>query len=302
MATNPRGVGIVGSGALGAPLARRLSLCGHKVTVYARGRSTGSDVGAAKRTTDIADLVNSAVVLVVVPTLEAVRDVLAHIAQWPTSPTVVQMSTVAPGDLLALARQFKLEDRLVDAPVVGSGHDALRGELRVLIAGPQGAVRCAREVLDDLGVVRNTGQLGAASALKLVVNYAVAPSMLLLAGALALGDTLGLAPELMVDELLHSRARDLVSRKRDMILSGESSVSAPLETFAKDMRLLLRLSEQAGLECSMLVSALKVAEQALSEGFAGRDYSSLIPFVRSAAQTTPPSAVLPQSRHPGYSR
>jgi L-threonate 2-dehydrogenase len=98
----------------------------------------------------------------------------------------------------------------------------------------------------------------------------------LLAEAIALGERLGLNRALLLDELELSRIGALVRRKRGMIEAGRYPADARLGLFAKDMRLVRRSGDDAAVPMTMVAAALALAEEAVTAGLAGSDYSVLI--------------------------
>ena len=250
-------VGVCGLGPLGTAVAARLVEVGFDVVVWTR---SGRGVPGARTASSAAEAGATGLVLTLLATPDAVAAVAADVA----GALLVQMSTVTPADVVALP------GRVLDAPVLGSGAQAAAGALRILVGGE--VADRARPVLDALGTTVHTGPVGSASAVKHVVNAAVAPMVALLAEALALADRLGLDRALVLDELELSRIGPLVSRKRGKIESGRFDPDVTLATFRKDLDLLARLG---GGELRMVAAARELVAAALAEGHGGEDYSVL---------------------------
>jgi 3-hydroxyisobutyrate dehydrogenase len=281
-------VAVCGTGLMGAAIAGRLLDHGVPTTVWNRHPERAAELarrGARLADSPAAAADGAAAVLTLLGTPEAVAEVVGG----PTGiararpGVLVQMSTVGVEDVLALRAELATEVDLLDAPVLGSWAQAAAGRLRILTGGEPAAVARWRPLLALLGEVVPVGGIPAGTALKHVVNAAVAPMVALLAEAVALGDHLGLDPGLVLDELELSRLGPLVSRKRDMLETGRFPPDARLGTFGKDMRLVEEAGEARGLAMTMAASARRRAEQAVAAGLADRDYSVLVAHVRGTA-------------------
>src|SRR6478752_6092317 len=139
MSENPT-VALLGTGTMGAPMARNLARAGMPVRVWNRTRDKAevlSDVATVSDT--VADAVEGADVVITVlwdadtvaETMEQTRGHLADGAVW------LQMSTVgveASDRLNTLAEDLGVT--YVDAPVLGTKKPAEDGALVVLASGP----------------------------------------------------------------------------------------------------------------------------------------------------------------------
>jgi len=168
--------------------------------------------------------------------------------------------------------------------VLGSVPQAREGRLRILVGGSPRAFDRSRALLTALGEPVYLGPAGRASALKTVVNAAVAPMVALLAESLALADSFGLEEEMVLDELSRSRIGSLVERKRPAIRSGVFGADSRLSLFAKDMRLVVESGRASGLGMRMAAAALVLAEAAEAQGFGSQDYSVLVRHSRMAGR------------------
>ncbi len=192
--------------------------------------------------------------------------------------TLALTSTVGPAAVTRIAREFPGE--LLDAPVTGSVPEARAGRLRLLVGGAPAALAAARPVLAVLGEVVHVGPVGAGSALKLVLNAAVAPLVGLLAESLALADRLGLDQALVLDELSRSRIGPLVARKRERIESGHYPAESRLGLFGKDLDLILAEAAAVGAHPSLVAAAARLAAAATAAGLGELDYSALVAYCR----------------------
>ncbi len=281
-------VAFCGIGLMGGRMARRLLEAGIPVTAWNRDAARSGELarlGAAVADSPAAAATGAAVAITMLATPAAVREVVfgpGGIAAARPS-VLIQMSTVSPGDTLGIRGRLPAGVDLLDAPVLGSAPEAAAGRLRILAAGDPVVVDRCRPVLAPLGETVHVGPIGAGSALKQVVNAAVAPMVALLAEAVALGGRLGLDQGLVLDELERSRIGPLVRRKRSRIERGEYPADVRLVTFGKDMRLVERAGQERGVPMRMAATARELADEAVAAGLGQFDYSVLVEHARAEA-------------------
>jgi 3-hydroxyisobutyrate dehydrogenase-like beta-hydroxyacid dehydrogenase len=267
-------------------MAARLAAAGCALTVWNRdpircGPLVAAGARAATTPADAAARCDVAVTML--SDAAAVRAVLGGVDGLTAGrpPVLVQMSTIGPDETADLPRLLPAGCTLVDAPVLGSTPDAVAGTLRLLVGGADAAVAHCRPLLGILGEVVHVGPVGAGSALKLVVNAAVAPMVALLAEAAALGDALGLDRGLVLDELARSRIGPLVRRKHARLLDGRyHPADSSLSLHAKDMRLVTAAARRYGVRAQVLTAAADLAAEAVEGGLGEEDYAVLVEYVR----------------------
>lgn len=282
-------VAFLGLGRMGAPMASRVARSAHDLTVWNRSADRArplAELGAR-----VADSVGEAVagadaVVIMVYGPEAVGEVLEPALAGATADALlINTSTVGP----AAARDFatatrKAGLRYVDAPVSGTTQPAAEGKLTVLVGGADGDVAAARPVLELWAPpeqILHVGEVGAGSALKLVVNLGLGIA------AAGLGESLRLAGRLGVDTEVARRALGrgalgwTLERKRPMIESGDySATTFSLGLLAKDLRLALdSAADPAGdgaQELPVTAATLAEAQAAVAAGLGEQDYAALI--------------------------
>jgi 3-hydroxyisobutyrate dehydrogenase len=201
-------IAVLGTGHMGAAIARRLLASGHVVTVWNRtaSRTTPVVAAGARASASPADAVADAeVVISMLTDARAVDAVLfgpggAARALRPVT-CVVQMSTVGPDEVRHLARRLPDGVDLVDAPVAGSVAAAEAGTLLLLAAGERDALARVTPILKALGTVRECGRAGDGAALKLVLNTALVTGVAALADTLAVADAVGVDRDTAIEAL-----------------------------------------------------------------------------------------------------
>ncbi len=184
-------VAFLGTGLMGAPMARNLAGAGHEVRAWNRTAAKAEGLGATVAGSP-AEAVDGADVVVTMladgPAVEAAMEGVSLSADqiwW-------QASTVGLEWIAKLAEGTAA--RFVDGPVMGTKGPAEQGQLTVLAAGA-GRERLA-DVFDPVAakVVDLGDEVGAGTKLKLVLNNWVISFVESLAETIALAEGLGVDP------------------------------------------------------------------------------------------------------------
>jgi 3-hydroxyisobutyrate dehydrogenase len=284
MSSDQLTVAVLGTGIMGAGMARNLAAAGH-------------DVRAWNRTIARAQPLAEAGVRVVADPAEAVRDADAVLTMLLDGPAVldvmrtagpavkrgavwVQSSTVGPDaqrELAALAAEHGL--LFLDAPVLGTRQPAESGQLTVLAAGPDAAKAAAGPVFDAIGrkVIRVGGDAGdsPASALKLMLNSWVLAVTHATGEAMALAKGLGVDPDRFF-EALDGGPMDLpyLRLKAAAIRKGDYAPSFSVEVALKDQRLIVAAGERNGVRLDLAAAGVERFQRAVDQGHGGEDMAA----------------------------
>jgi 3-hydroxyisobutyrate dehydrogenase-like beta-hydroxyacid dehydrogenase len=260
-------VAVIGLGAMGSRIARRLLDAGHDVVVW--NRTPAKAEGFPRVAATPADAASDAeVTITMVSNPEALREVTAGIAPQ----TLIEMSTVGPAAIHELAGRVP---RLLDAPVLGSRSEAEHGTLHVFVGGPRELYDEYEPLLATLGTVHHVGPLGAGASAKLVANSTLFGALGVLAEALRLADRLGLSRDAAFEVLAATPIATQAERRRAAIEAHDYPPRFPLALARKDADLVagaapeLRLAQAAR-------SWLADADDAL---WSERDYSALLAWI-----------------------
>ncbi|WP_018637055.1 NAD(P)-dependent oxidoreductase [Parafrankia elaeagni] len=240
-------VGFIGLGSMGLPMAQRILSAGHELTLYARREATlapfaGTEATVASTPAALGAQIDA--VGVCVFDAAGVEEVLFGadgIATTARPGTVVLVhSTVSPLQIRAIAaRAGEAGLRVLDAPVSGGAPRALAGELTVMIGGDAGALADVTELLAAFSNhVVHLGEVGTASAAKLINNTLLAAQIALADQAMAAGRSLGVDPEGLASVLLTSSSSCVGSGVRLRAGSLAALAGTPAgPTLAKDVTL-----------------------------------------------------------------
>jgi 3-hydroxyisobutyrate dehydrogenase len=280
-------VAVLGTGTMGAGMARSLHAAGLTVRAWnrtpERARPLADD--GIEVSADLADAVRGADIVLtmlfdadsVARTIEAAGDALAPGTVW------LQTSTVGVAGcerLTQLAADRGLV--LVDAPVLGTKGPAEQGALVVLASGPQEARAACEPVLDAIGQrTLWVGPAGAGSRLKLAANAWVLTVVEGIAESLALARELGVDPRLFL-EAVRGGALDApyVRLKGAAMLEGDFAAAFSLDGASKDAGLVVEAAESVGLAPGLAGAIRERMEQAVAEGYGAEDMSAVFRVVR----------------------
>jgi 3-hydroxyisobutyrate dehydrogenase len=263
-------VAVLGTGVMGAPMARNLARAGHEVRAWNRTPDKAAplrDDGVDVRD-DPAIAAGADVVMTMLSDADAVLAV-AEQADLGEGQVWWQASTVGlDGTERCAELAGKRGAVLVDAPVLGTRQPAEEGKLVILASGPDDALDTCTPLFDAVAArTLRLGPAGAGTRLKLVVNSWVLAVTQGTAETVALAQALGLDPSLII-EAVDGGGLDLpyFRMKSKLMVEGEFPSSFALSLAAKDARLVVAAAERHGAD---LPAARAVAERMTEASEAG---------------------------------
>jgi 3-hydroxyisobutyrate dehydrogenase/2-hydroxy-3-oxopropionate reductase len=285
-------VGVVGLGAMGSRIARRLSDAGHELVVWNRDPAkaeplTTAGAVAAASPADVARRVEVAITMVADPralvdVTEGQEGVVAGVSE---GTTVIQMSTVGPESISRLASLLP-DDALLDSPVLGSVSEVESGTLNVFVGGPPALVERWQPLLSTLGAILHVGPVGAGTAAKLVANTTLVGVIGVLGEALALADGLGLSRQAAFEVLGKTALAGQAERRRSAIDSGEYPPRFALYLARKDADLILEAAARTGTELRLTNAAREWLADAEEVGLGEADYSAVLARIVGNTEAT----------------
>lgn len=283
---NVAALAVIGLGAMGSRIAKRLLASGHDVAVWNRSADKAPPLvesGAKAATTPAAATRTAEAALVMVADPEALREVSEGpdgiLAGATAGTTVIQMSTVSPADIAELASKLPEGVELLDSPVLGSISEAETGTLKVFASGEADPVERWRPVLSALGSVLHVGPLGAGTAAKLVANSALLGTLALLSEALALARALGLPDDKAFAVLAQTPLAAQAERRREPFQTGQYPLRFRLSLGRKDAELIAAAAADAGLDAKLAPAVGKWFAEAEEAGRGELDYSAIIEHI-----------------------
>ncbi len=260
-------VAVIGLGAMGSRIARRLLDAGHDVVVWNRTRTKAE--GFPRIADTAAEAAAEAdVTITMVANPQALREVTAGIEP----KTLIEMSTVGPAAIHELAQKIP---NLLDAPVLGSRSEAEQGTLHVFVGGPDELYAQYEPLLATLGTVHHVGPLGAGASAKLVANSSLFGALGVLAEALRLADRLGLSREAAFEVLAATPLAAQAERRRAALEANDYPPRFPLSLARKDADLVT----EAAPELRLAQAARSWLAEADDASWGERDYAALLAWI-----------------------
>ncbi len=273
-------VALLGTGTMGAGMARNIAAAGLPLRVWNRSADKAAALAdVATVATSVAEAVEGAdVVLTMLYDLDSTAEQMAQ-ARGSLGPDAVwlQQATVGvTGTARLAALAADLGVTFVDAPVLGTKKPAADGALVVLASGPDTARATVGPVLDAIGSrTLWVGEAGAGTRLKLVANGWVLTVLEGIADSLTLARELGLDPHLFL-EAIQGGAMDApyVGLKGRAMLDGEFAPAFALRGALKDADLILEAAQDAGVDLAALPGIRTHLARAVDAGHGDLDMAA----------------------------
>ncbi len=276
-------VAVLGTGLMGAPIARRLHAAGFEVSTWdidpERGRAL-ADFGLVTCASAREATEGSEAVVTMLPDYQATVDVMAGENRalegfgglWIQSATVGLEGTRLLG---ALAENAGVA--FADCPLLGTSGAADEGALTALFSGPSDAHELSRTVLEAFcAQILWLGDSGRGSSLKLVMNGWILGLTTLTAEAIALSVGLGFEPATFL-EMLRGGPFDVAQAhlKGSAMIGENFDASLPLRWAAKDARLIVDAGHEAGIDLLVADAVARHFERSRDAGHGDEDYSAV---------------------------
>jgi 3-hydroxyisobutyrate dehydrogenase len=281
-------VAVLGTGIMGAGMARSLARAGLDVVAWNRSpdkaRPLAAD-GIAVAETPGKAVAGASVVVTMLFDAASVAAIITEVLRAMSDGAVwAQMSTVGidgTAELASLARAHGVG--FVDAPVLGTRQPAEEGKLTVLAAGPNELRAAVAPVFDAVGAktVWVGEEPGAAHRLKLVVNAWVLSVVAGTAQSIALAEGLGLDPQLFLDTIAGG-AMDApyVQLKGRAMIAADYPPAFAVDGAHKDSGLIREALRATGTDDRLMATLNALFADAARAGRAGDDMAAVADVIR----------------------
>ena len=268
-------VGIVGVGAMGAPIAAHLARAGHKIVGYdidpqrvaavtALGGKAGDSPGATVAASDVT--------LLLLPSVKALEEVIQDIAaRAPKGALVLECGTF-PIAAKERAREV-LAARgvaLMDCPLSGTAAQVAEGHVSMFVSGERGDYARARPVIEAFTQRSDyVGGLGNGMRMKLVANTLVCTHTAAAAEALAFAQRLGLDVALTHEVLSASPAAGstMLKHRGALMVSGRyEPAGGALAILVKDAGIIAEAAQATRADMPLFQIAKARYEKAIEKG------------------------------------
>ena len=280
-------VSVLGTGTMGAPMARNIAAAGHDVRAWNRSRERAEPLAEHGVTVcdTPAEAVEGAEVVVTMLADGSAAETVAESIEFPEGAVWAQMSTVgieSTDRLAAIAGRAGVP--LVDAPVSGTKAPAEQGQLTVLVSGEPAARERCGPVFDAVAarVVVLGDEPGAATRMKLVLNAWLVALIEGLAESVALAEGLELDPAKFLEIIDGGPLGPPYAKmKGTMMIERSYDPSFTLALAAKDAQLALDAAARAGLDLPALAAIRAQLERGVEQGHGDSDMAAAVEATRA---------------------
>jgi 3-hydroxyisobutyrate dehydrogenase len=280
--------GIIGLGAMGQGMARRVAGAGFLSAVYNRTASKAQALAEELKVTaylnpeDLAAQVD--LVLICVSADQDVLEMVAAICQTiKPSAIVVDMSTVSSETALTAVKMLaERQVAFLDAPVSGGVEGAKNGTLSMMVGGDAAVLEKAKPVLASMAArITHMGGVGSGQATKAVNQIMCAGINQAVTEALAFALVQGL-PMAKVIEVTSAGAAGnwFLDRRGQTMTKGTFMPGFKLALHHKDLLICQAMAEKLNLHIP--VSEMTIADYAklMADGYGDEDISALFRLKR----------------------
>ncbi len=293
------GIGFVGLGKMGVPVAAQLKAAGYRIRAYDESqvarRRFEERTGQAAEPHLSAVACDTAAVILALPDSRAVWSVMIEdrlLFALRAGAAVIDMGSSEPLVTRELAgRAASSAIDMIDAPVSGGVLGAESGSLTVMVGGTEAQFSACRALFDCFATrVIHAGSVGSGHALKALNNLLSATSMAATSEALLIGTRFGLDPKLMLNVINESSGRSYSTEFKfpRFVLSESFDSGFSLHLMAKDVRTAVALGDALDVHASLASRTQALWEQAATALPADVDHTEIARWV-SAAGADPSS-------------
>ncbi len=281
--------GVIGLGAMGAPMARHLSAKGFLQGVWNRTESKAAQ-SAAELDTWHADSPAALaqqcdVLLICVSRDQDLESVVERsLPGLRAGSVVIDTSTVSPSTTVALAAVLAGKGvDYVDAPVSGGVEGAINGRLVAMVGAELITFSRIQPVIASFSAaVTHMGPVGSGQATKAVNQVIVCGVAEAVCEALALGEKLNLPRERLLAVLSSGAADGWFLRHRGLsMLEGRFEKGFKLSLLLKDLEIVKALARELGIQVPVVEHAAQDYAELVNAGEGNNDISGLIRLKRS---------------------
>ncbi len=284
-------VALLGLGTMGSGMAANLLKAGFSLAVYNRTAAKAAplaELGARVAATPAEAVKGAKVVIAMLSDDAASREAWTGehgaLAAMEPGAVLVEASTLSPAwveKLSGLASERGLD--LLDAPVTGSRVQAESGQLSFLVGGSDEGLAKAAPVLRAMSKdVIHLGPSGAGAKMKLVNNFLCGVQVASLAEALVWLERSGLDREKALGILKNGApGSPLLAGISARMTSRDYTVNFLLKLMAKDLQYAYAAAEESGVKLTTAANAHALFEQAMEDGYAEKDMSSVVEPLRA---------------------
>ena len=289
----PTSAAVVGLGIMGGDNAQHLVAAGVRVVGVdplpgARAKAREIGVTTLVGPNELGE--HDGPIILSLPGPAVARDVVMALAKLPGQRRVVETSTLALGDKLAL--RDALQDAghtLVDCPISGTGAQMQRGDVVVYASGDADALAAVEPLLQLFSrQVLSLGAFGNGTRMKLIANHLVAVHNVAAAEAVLLGMKAGFSIETLLAAIAPGAGNSRMFELRGPVVAERAYEPAAmkLSLWEKDMQLIDDFARELQAATPLFDAVVPLYAQALAAGRGEQDTAAVAEVLRAAAAGT----------------
>jgi 3-hydroxyisobutyrate dehydrogenase-like beta-hydroxyacid dehydrogenase len=274
-------VGFLGLGIMGAPMAQRLIMAGHRLAVWSHTVEKAArfanlhNCGLGNTPADVARA--SQTVFLCVGDTAMSREVILGkeglIEGAGVDSLIVDCSTISPTASKDIAAKLAEKGiRFLDAPCTGSKPGAETGTLSFMVGGERAVFEQARPLFEAMGqAFYYCGDQGMGLHAKMTQNLILGNIIQAFNEGIVLSTKGGVDPQVMIEILNNTGARSAyVAAKADFILRGDFEPTFSVRWLEKDLGLALEVGSELGVPLPTTAASQQQLRAAVAMGY-GKD-------------------------------
>ncbi len=280
----PVKIAFLGTGLMGAPMARRLLAAGFQLSVWNRDNRKAEALaadGAQVMPTPAEAAAQADIVITMLTNDDAVNSVLFQqgvVEQLRPGAVIIDSSSISPPCARSHAAQLAQSGiHHIDAPVSGGVVGAQNGTLAIMAGGDKDLIERLSPIFAPLGRVVHVGPSGAGQICKLANQQIVGVTIGAVAEAMLLVEAAGASPAAFRDAI-----RGGFAESRILELHGKRMVErafepgGPSSIQLKDLNNVMALAHTLGLSLPLTQNVRQQYADFVAAGGGAKDHSALL--------------------------
>ncbi len=285
-------VGIIGTGAMGLPMATIILEAGDDLFVYARTPEKVSalkEKGSRFAETPAEIGKKSDIIILSLPFDPDVEEVMLGeqgvLSQAGPGTIIVDTTTGTPIAAIKMAELCASKGiGYIDAPISGGVKRAEDGTLTFILGGEEKHIQEARPLLEKLGKnIFVVGQVGAGRVLKTLNQIIAGMNTLILCETVAMGQGFGISPATFYEVLSTCAANSfhLQTKLPNFIIPEKFDGGHRIVMMIKDLEIALGVAKSKNIPLMLTSLGTEMYRAGAGIGYADKDISAMVNFFKS---------------------
>jgi 3-hydroxyisobutyrate dehydrogenase len=275
--------GVIGLGAMGAPMARNLHRAGHLETIWNRSTGKSQQLGrelgvpVANSPATLAELCE--LIILSVSSDEDVLEVINALRPGLSAGKIVLDTSTVSRETAQQAAALLEENNtaFLDGPVSGGIEGARTAKLAMMVGGDRAVLDQIRPVLDSIsGRVEHMGPVGAGQATKAVNQVMAAGINQAVSEALAFASALELPMDKVIEVIGSGAAGNwFLDHRGPTMTRGNYDPGFRVALHHKDLAICKQMAEEFGVALPVIEMTLIHYRRLMQAGYGDEDISAL---------------------------